>query len=179
MNKDLDLIIEDCKKGKTNAQAAIYKMFASKMLALCLRYSENKQEAEDNLQDGFIKIFKVIKSYKYRGSFEGWIRKIFITVCLKKYKKTIKIYPIEDIEIPDDGWINNNTIQSLSQEKLFKLINDLPKKYRLVFNMYVLDSYSHEDIGNILSITIGTSKSNLSRAKKLLRDKITQISKEK
>ncbi len=83
MDKDLEYIIEDCKKGKTNAQAAIYNIFAGKMFALCLRYSKNRQEAEDNLHDGFIKIFKVIKDYKYKGSFEGWIRKIFITICLK------------------------------------------------------------------------------------------------
>ena len=178
MDKDLEYIIEDCKKGKTNAQAAIYNIFAGKMFALCLRYSKNRQEAEDNLHDGFIKIFKVIKDYKYKGSFEGWIRKIFITICLKKYKKNLKLYPIEEIDIPENGWIDNDTLISLPQEKLFELINDLPYKYRLVFNLHVLDSYPHEEIGNILSISTGTSKSNLSRAKKLLRDKITQLIKE-
>lgn len=179
MNKDLGYIIDNCKKGKTNAQANLYNMFAGKMFALCIRYSINREEAEDNLQDGFIKTFKEIKKFKYKGSFEGWLRRIFITVCLKNIKKSVKLSPLNEMELPDNDWVDNKILESISQDTLFELINDLPYKYRLVFNMYVLDEYSHEEIGNILKISTGTSKSNLSRAKKILKDRISELMQEK
>ncbi len=174
MNTDLGYIIEECKRGKNGAQANLYKMFASKMFAVCMRYSESREEAEDNLQDGFIRVFEAIKNFKHNGSFEGWLRRVFVSICLKKIKKTVKLYPIDDIEIPDDNWVNSEILEEISQDKLFELINNLPYKYQLVFNMYVLDGYTHEEIGSILKISAGTSKSNLFRAKKLLRDKIVK-----
>ena len=166
----LEQLISNCKKNDTKAQSQLYKLFSSKLFSVCLKYSRNYAEAEDNLQDSFMTIFKKIEQYNNRGSFEGWIKRITINTALQRYreKSVFKIVNEENIkdvsvEIEDDD---------ISIDFLLKIIQELPDRYRLVFNLYVLDGYSHKDVAKMLSITTGTSKSNLARARSILKEKI-------
>ncbi len=167
----LDQLIQECANRKPAAQEQLYRLFAGKMFALCLKYSRNKEEAEDNLQDGFIQIFDKIKQFKNAGSFEGWMKRIIINTALQKYrdKTTLNVVydevdePVVEVEIDEEA---------ISMDELLKLIQALPNQYRLVFNMYVLDGYSHKEIAKELRISEGTSKSNLSRARVILKQKL-------
>jgi RNA polymerase sigma-70 factor (ECF subfamily) len=155
------------------AQSKVYHLFADKLFAVSLKYSKNYQDAEDNLQDSFLTIFAKIKQYKYKGSFEGWLKRITIHTAIQKYRQNS---PLEIVkEIADD--INEDEIEienlGFSVDVLLESIQQLPDRYRLVFNLYVLDDYSHKEIANLLSISEGTSKSNLSRARKILKEKLT------
>ena len=168
----LEQLIENCKKNDAKAQGQIYKLFASKLFTLCLKYSKNYAEAEDNLQDAFVTIFNKISQYKGKGSLEGWMKRIAINTALQRYRKDgvfdiINEHQIEEVsvEIDDD---------SVSIDFLLKIIQELPDRYRLVFNLYALDDYSHNEIAEMLQISIGTSKSNLSRARMILKEKIEQ-----
>ncbi|GAA3573028.1 sigma-70 family RNA polymerase sigma factor [Snuella lapsa] len=166
----LEQLIEDCKVNDTKAQGELYKLFSSKLFSVCLKYSRNYAEAEDNLQDAFLTIFNKIKQYKSKGSFEGWLKRITINTALQRYRSE-KVFnitnenTIEDYEIEIDE-------DSYSIDYLLKIIQELPDRYRLVFNLYVLDGYSHNDIAGMLDINIGTSKSNLARARQILKKTI-------
>lgn len=176
MDKNLEDIIRDCKKGDRNAFNALYNTYARKVFPICLRYSGNTAEAEDNLQEGFIIIFNKINTYKGSGSFDGWIKRIFINQCLSGHRNK-KHISYDDIyeDIPDSE--ENETIE-YEINTIIEIIQNLPTQYRLVFNMFILDSYSHSDISKELKISIGTSKSNLSRAKQIIKNKLKE-SKEK
>jgi len=136
---------------------------------VCLKYSKSYAEAQDNLQEGFLLIFDKIEQYSHKGSFDGWAKRLMINYVLQQYRKTVFLELVNDvvddanIEIEDDN---------LSLELLLKLVQELPDRYRLVFNLYVLDDYSHKEIAEMLGISTGTSKSNLARAKMILKDKI-------
>lgn len=166
----LKQLIENCKINNTKAQGELYKLFSGKLFAICLKYSRNYAEAEDNLQDAFLTIFNKIEQYKDKGSFEGWIKRITVNTALQRYR-TEKVFDIinentiEDVELEVDE-------DTVSIDYLLKIIQELPDRYRLVFNLYVLDGYSHKDIADILKINIGTSKSNLSRARLILKQTI-------
>jgi len=167
----LDQLIQRCKKNDTKAQSDLYKLFSSKLFALCLKYSKNPVEAEDNLQDAFVTIFEKMSQYKYKGSFEGWLKRIVINTALQRYRSKgvfniINENSIEDVlvEIED-----NNAIDI---DFLLLTIQELPDRYRLVFNLYALDGYSHKEIAKMLHITTGTTKSNLARARMILKNRI-------
>ncbi len=166
----LKQLIENCKINNTKAQGELYKLFSGKLFAICLKYSRNYAEAEDNLQDAFLTIFNKIEQYKDKGSFEGWIKRITVNTALQRYR-TEKVFDIinentiEDVELEVDE-------DTVSIDYLLKIIQELPDRYRLVFNLYVLDGYSHKDIADMLKINIGTSKSNLSRARLILKQTI-------
>ncbi|GAA3587933.1 sigma-70 family RNA polymerase sigma factor [Flavivirga amylovorans] len=166
----LNQLIENCKINDTKAQGELYKLFSSKLFSLCLKYSRNRVEAEDNLQDAFLTIFKKIEQYKNKGSFEGWLKRITINTVLQRYRNE-KVFDIineniiEDVELEVDE-------DTVSIDYLLKIIQELPDRYRLVFNLYVLDGYSHKDIADMLDINIGTSKSNLARARISLKETI-------
>ena len=166
----LKKLIKKCKLKDNKAQSEIYQLYAGKLFALCLKYSKNYQEAQDNLQNGFITIFDKIEQYNFKGSFEGWLKRIVINTTLQTYREKNVLNLITE-EIPEEVEIEIDEDQ-VSLELLLKLIQELPNRYRLVFNLYVLDEYSHRDIAKMLSISEGTSKSNLSRARGILRDKI-------
>lgn len=166
----LKKLIKKCKLKDNKAQSEIYQLYAGKLFALCLKYSKNYQEAQDNLQNGFITIFDKIGQYNFKGSFEGWLKRIVINTTLQTYREKNVLNLITE-EIPEEIEIEIDEDQ-VSLELLLKLIQELPNRYRLVFNLYVLDEYSHREIANMLSISEGTSKSNLSRARGILRDKI-------
>ncbi|NMH89262.1 RNA polymerase sigma factor [Flavivirga algicola] len=166
----LNQLIENCKIDDTKAQGELYKLFSSKLFSVCLKYSRNHAEAEDNLQDAFLTIFKKIGQYKNKGSFEGWLKRITINTVLQRYRNE-KVFDIineniiEDVELEVDEDI-------VSIDYLLQIIQELPDRYRLVFNLYVLDGYSHKDIAEMLGINIGTSKSNLARARQSLKETI-------
>ncbi len=164
----LNQLIENCKKHDTKAQSDLYKLFSSKLFAVCLKYSRSYAEAEDNLQDAFLTIFKKIEQYKNKGSFEGWLKRITTNTVLQRYrnKKVFNIvneHAIENTELEVDE-------DDISIDYLLQIIQELPDRYRLVFNLYVLDGYSHKDIASMLDITVGTSKSNLARARQILKN---------
>lgn len=168
----LNELIEKCKKEDIKAQGQLYTLFSSKLFSVCLKYSRNSVEAQDNLQDAFLTIFKSIGQYKHKGSFEGWMKRITVNTVLQKYRKErffeiVNENQIEDpeVEIEED---------SFSLDFLLKLIQELPDRYRLVFNLYVLDDYSHQEVAEMLGITVGTSKSNLARARMILKNKIEE-----
>ncbi|KAB1066832.1 sigma-70 family RNA polymerase sigma factor [Tamlana haliotis] len=166
----LELLIKNCKANNTKAQGELYKLFSSKLFAVSLKYSRNRAEAEDNLQDAFLTIFKKIGQYKNQGSFEGWLKRITVNTALQRYR-TEKVFDlvnenaIEDVEIEIDE-------DQVSIDYLLKIIQELPDRYRLVFNLYVLDGYSHKEIAELLDISVGTSKSNLARARMILKTTI-------
>ena len=166
----LEILIEKCKKNETQAQSELYKLFSRRLFALCLKYSRNRVEAEDVLQDSFLTIFKKIEQYDNRGSFEGWVKRITINTALQRYRSQgmlniVDESQIEDVTIEADGF-------DLSIDFLLNCVQELPDRYRLVFNLYALDGYSHKEIASMLDISTGTTKSNLARARMILKDKI-------
>lgn len=171
---DLKKLIAGCKKNERNSQEHLYNLYKDKLFALCLKYCRSKDEAQDNLQDSFITIFTKIESYKGKGSFEGWMKRITINKAIDRYKKEPFLQPIDNYQITEETNIDEDTLKvSLSQ--MLALVQDLPDRYRLVFNLYELDDYSHNEIATILKISEGTSKSNLHRAKSILKNKINAL----
>jgi RNA polymerase sigma-70 factor (ECF subfamily) len=166
----LEQLIEECKKNDVKAQSQIYKLFASKLFSICLKYSRNYAEAEDNLQDAFVTIFKKISQFKNIGSFEGWMKRIAINTALQRYRSVGVFDIVNENQIMDESIdIDEDTI---SMDFLLRIIQELPNRYRLVFNLYALDDYSHKEIAEMLNISTGTSKSNLARARMILKEKI-------
>lgn len=166
----LKKLIQKCKKGDLIAQSEVYHLFTGKLFPICLKYSRTHQEAEDNLQEAFITIFKKINQFQNKGSFEGWMKRIVINTVLQTYRQKNVLNLVEE-NYPDEVEVEINESE-VSLEFLLKIIQDLPERYRMVFNLYVLDGYSHKEISNLLGIAEGTSKSNLSRARLILKDKV-------
>ena len=167
----LDELIIQCKKQDAKAQGELYKRYSSVLFSICLRYSPNHTEAEDSLQDSFLTIFEKVDQFKDSGSFEGWIKRITVNTVLQKYRKK-RVFDIAredqspdeiDVEVEDEG---------IPLDFLLKIIQELPDRYRLVFTMYVMDDYAHKEIAEMLGISDGTSKSNLARARMILKTKI-------
>lgn len=171
----LDQLIKNCKKRDAKAQSQVYQLFAKKLYSLCLKYSRNYAEAEDNLQDAFVTIFSKIDQFKNKGSFEGWAKRITINTALQRYKSKGVFNIVNEDQIADEEVeIEEGNIPL---DFLLEIIQNLPDKYRLVFNLYVLDGYSHKEISELLNITTGTSKSNLSRGRQILKQKIEDYKK--
>lgn len=175
MAEKLDILIKGCKRGKPKSQEELYNRFASAMYGICLQYASCEADAQDILQDGFIKVFSKLEQVKNPAAFPGWIRRIMINTALEKYRSQVVVQRVEDVkeEIPvayEDGVLND-----LTCEELVTLIQTLTPKYRLVFNLYGIEGYSHQEISEALGISVGTSKSNLSRARAILQEKIKTI----
>ena len=168
----LDELIKKCNEEDAAAQSQLYKLFANKLFSLCVKYSKNYAEAEDNLQDAFVTIFKKIGQYKNKGSFEGWIKRIAINTALQRYRQTAVFNIVDEDAIGDVSVeIENDAIEL---DFLLQIIQELPDRYRLVFSLYVLDGFSHNDIASMLNINVGTSKSNLARARFILKERIEE-----
>lgn len=166
----LKKLIQDCKKGERKAQEQLYRKYSNILFGLCLKYSRNKTEAEDNLHDSFMIIFDKIDQFKFKGSFEGWMKRITVNTVLQKYRKSQYLKLVtENIEVEADVDYEYADIQLST---LLQYVQELPTKYRLTFNLYVLDGYTHKEISDLLGTSQGTSKSNLARARMILRDKI-------
>ncbi len=173
--EDLEKLINDCKAGKREAQSRLYKLYAPKLYGVCLRYSRDVTEAEDVLHESFIIIFNKIGQYSFKGSFEGWMRRIVVNNSFEKCRTRFKMQAVEDISIYESRRVENDSLDDMSTEQLLGVIRNLPPQYRLVFNMYAIDGYTHKEISEILGIAEGTSKSNLARARKILQDKVTEL----
>lgn len=154
------------------AQAHLYQLFAPKMYGVCLRYSRDATEAEDNLQDGFIKVFEKIGTFRHEGSFEGWMRRIMVNVSLEKYRKQKLLQTVDDLAVFEMPDLNDEIISSISANDLLRLIRELPPRYRMVFNLYVIEGMNHKEIAEEMRISDGTSKSNLARARTILKKQI-------
>ncbi|MCW8980064.1 MULTISPECIES: sigma-70 family RNA polymerase sigma factor [Altibacter] len=166
----LDELILQCKKQDAKAQGELYKRYSNTLFSICLKYSPNHAEAEDSLQDAFLTIFKKIEQFKDKGSFEGWMKRITVNTVLQKYRKQ-RVFDIpneEQLEAAEEEIEDAGVPLNF----LLKIIQELPDRYRLVFTMYVLDDYSHKEIADMLGISDGTSKSNLARARMILKTKI-------
>lgn len=172
----LEDLIKECIKNNREAQNELFRKYRDTLFFISLKYCRSEVDAEDNLQDTFITIFKKIKTYKNKGSFEGWMKRICIYKAIDKYKaqKPINIEIKNDI-LEDNIEIDENIDVSL--EQLLKIIQELPDRYRQVFNLYQMDGFSHKEIAKLLDISEGSSKSNFHRAKLILRDKIKAVEK--
>ena len=169
--EQINAIIEGCIKGDRKSQQVLYKMFYGKMLGVCMRYSKDKDDALDILQEGFLKVFTNLRSYTSSGSFEGWMRKIMINTSLDSIKKNkfliqgmdAKYVEASVAETTDED--QNEEYLNLSSSEIMKAIQQLSPAYRTVYSMYVVDGFSHREIAEQLGISEGSSKSNLSKAK--------------
>ena len=175
---DADLI-KGCINNDRRMQEELYTRFAPKMYAVCLRYAGNAEEAEDILQEGFIKIFKKLGSFRSEGSFEGWIRRIFVNTSIEHFRRKTYMQPISEQEENTMEGKSLSVLDSLAEKDLIHLIQELSPGYRTVFNMYVVEGYTHREIGELLGISEGTSKSQLSRAKVILQEMVKKFNDEK
>jgi len=166
----LEQLIKDCQENSIKAQEQLYRLLAPKLFAVCLKYSRSRVDAEDNLQDGFLLIFKKIGQYRFEGSFEGWAKRVMVNNVLQKYR-TEGIFEIVTENMPEEAEVEIEA-DDIPMDYLMAIIQQLPDRYRMVFNLYVIDGYSHKEIAAMLNITDGTSKSNLARARMILKEKI-------
>ena len=173
MQDELSQIIKGCSSGDRNCQSALYKLYAPAMMTVSLRYAKNRQEAEEILQNGFIQAFKFIAHFKYEGSLQGWLRKIIVNCALQKLRsqsnsrQLVSLYT-ECYNQPD----SNDVFEQLTGKELLKIVQSLPPMYRKVFNLYVFEGMKHREIAEILNISEGTSRSNLSDARAILKKSI-------
>ncbi len=176
MTSDQDLI-EGCKKGKHSAFEALYTKYAKRMMAIALRYANTTFEAEDIVQESFIKVFEKINAFENKGSFEGWLKRIVVNASINNFHKTNKEREFEDcstIELADDKAVS--VLSELSNNELMSSLKLLPTGYRTVFNLFVIEGYSHKEIAELCKINEATSRSQLSKAKVLLKEILLQHS---
>ena len=169
-------LIKRCLQNNSEAQEKLYKLYAPKMFGVCLRYAKNHMEAEDVLQEGFIKVFLHLKDYRNEGSLEGWIRRTIVNTAINFYRKSIKSskdLDIDGLEIANSD--EETVLDQLSTRELLDAIRELPDGYRIVFNLNVLEGYTHKEIGQMLSLSENTSKSQLSRARQVLQKKLKNL----
>lgn len=178
-----EAILEDCRKGKREAQERLYKQFVPVMLGVCSRYAGSRDEAEDILQEGFLKVFQNLGSYRKEGSLEGWIKRIMINHALNYLKKRRRNPYHEDIEIIQESEIirgdDNPQNDPVPAQILMSMVQSLPDGYRTVFNLFVFESYTHQEIAEALQISENTSKTQLLKARRLLQKKLMIYYKEK
>lgn len=174
-------LIESCNRGNRKSQELLYKMFYGKMLAVCMRYSRNREEAQDILHDGLIKVFSKLSSFENKGSFEGWVRRIIVNVAIDfvRSRKDFYIKQEQEFLLDDivDDTNNNAEIESLRKmraETIIELMQKLSPAYRTVFNLFAVENMQHKEIAETLNISIGTSKSNLAKAKVKLKELVEQ-----
>jgi RNA polymerase sigma factor (sigma-70 family) len=172
-------LIKACIKEDATAQRQLYHLYSRRMLGVCYRYARNEDDAADILQDAFIKVFDKIHQFKFEGSFEGWIRRIVVNTALKKYTLARYSKEVNSYEIADrfDKTEDPAVFNTLSQKDLLAMINQLPDGYRLVFNLYVIEGYQHDEIAQMLNIQPGTSRSQLVKARNMLQQQIIQLQK--
>src|SRR5690554_3645763 len=163
-------LIQACIKEDKSAQKALYDLFSAKMYFVCLRYARHEAEAQDILQDAFIKVFDKLDSYRFSGSFEGWVRRIMVNTALNYCRKSTYKYENIGIEDYQDKVVNSKAISRLSEQELLALIQQLPDGYRMVFNLYIIEGYSHKEIAEMLSISENTSRSQLAKARKWMQN---------
>ena len=169
-------IIKGCIQEDESCQRELFRRYAGKMLGVCQRYARNTGDAEDIVQDAFIKVFEKINQFKSEGSFEGWIRRIVVNTALKKYSVIRYDKEVSGYEITDrnESAMEASAYSHLHEKELLGLINNLPDGYRLIFNLFVIEGYQHEEIAQMLKIQPGTSRSQLVKARNMLKQQIMQ-----
>lgn len=150
----------------------LFREFSDEMFGVCLYYSKDYTESEDILHEGFIKIFKNISKFKHKGSFEGWMRRIMINTALEKFRKEKHLHAISNIDDHEGDFISEDIVSNITARDLISLIQQLSPKYRMVFNLYAIEGYSHKEISKMMGISEGTSKSNLARARAVLQKNV-------
>lgn len=168
-------MIEGCLRGDPHCERALFDRYAGRMMSVCLRYARETEEAEDILQEGFIKVFSHLKGFRHEGSFEGWIRRIMVTSALKYLRKARPTQELSVIEEFRESSDLPDVIGHLGEQEIHRLIRDLPDGYRAVFNLYVIEGYKHQEIAELLSIEESTSRSQLVKARKWLQEKVLAI----
>ncbi len=169
-------LVKYCINGDQKAQRMLFEMYAPKMLGVCLRYAKNKEQAEDALQDGFVKVFSNLEKFSGEGSLEGWVRRIMVNTSLDQIRKDAKLqnnvsWDDVDFKIENDSFI----LEGLMAEDLLKLINTMPQGYKMVFNLFAIEGYSHKEIALKLNISENTSKSQYSRARAYIQTKLEEL----
>lgn len=165
---DLDTILKQCKKDNKYAQQALYNWLSPKMLGVCLRYIKDRDEAEDVMQDTFVKIFTNLSSYKATGSFEGWARRIAANTALSAIRKKGNIYFERDLQVVENLSFTEEDENEINMEMVLGCMDELPLGYRTIINLYMVEEFSHQEIGDRLGITANTSRSQYSRARQAL-----------
>ncbi len=171
MADDIKYIVQECIAGKRQAQEKLYAMFSAKMFGICLRYCKNYDEAKDILQEGFLKVFSKLEQFNFAGSFEGWVRRIIVNTAIEKFRAQSKTVSLEYAPESYDE-LEEEDIPMISAAEMLAMIQDLPAQYKMVFNLYVFEKLQHKEIAEMLGITEGGSKSNLSRARAILQEKV-------
>ena len=174
-------IREGCLKNDRRYQQILYNMFSAKMFGVCLRYANEDNSAQDLLQEGFVKVFMNIDKFRGEGSGEGWVRRIFVNTAIEHYRKQVNMYALHDSEMKHYEFYEESALDVLNHADVLKMIQKLSDGYRTVFNLYVIEGYSHKEISDMMGISEGTSKSQLARARYLLQKMIsenTEISKQ-
>lgn len=167
-------LLEGCRKNNRKYQQALYSQYAPRMFAVCLRYADDRMQAEDFLQEGFVKVFTRLDQFSGEGSFEGWIRRIMVNTALQQLRREKNFPVIVDEEHAQYETQESNALDNMAADELMRLIQKLPPGYRMVFNLYVLEEYTHKEIACELGVTEGTSKSQLARARAILQKMIRQ-----
>ncbi len=172
-----DKFLHRLKRGDPLAQKQLYDQYAPKLFGIALRYAGSKEEAEDILQDAFVKIFRYIKSFENRGSFEGWLRKIVVNTAIGNYRRELRHKYQDDFDDIRESDILNYSEHDpdFTMDEILKAVQSLPKGYRTVFNLYAIEGYKHKEIAKILGIDESTSKSQYHRARKLLQKKLLEL----
>jgi len=175
INDNLSQMWEGCLQNDRKQQELLYKTLAPKMMAVCMRYANDRDEAQDILQEGFIKMFNNVHKYRGDGNLEGWIRRIMVHTAISRYRKLKPMVLVEDMA---DSHLHSSTSQNannLELKDLLKLIQQLPSVYRSVFNLYAVEGYSHQEIGNTLGISELLSRTTLYRARNILKEKLSKL----
>lgn len=173
MNNDYKELIDGCLRKNSSAQRDLYNLFAPKMLAVCRRYVTSLEVAKDLMQDGFITLFDKLSTYKGNGSFEGWVRRIFVNTALMYLRKNDALKFSDEIgEVDISNLVKNDTLNNLQAEDLMRLINSMPDGFRTIFNLYVIEGFDHAEISKMLKISEGTSRSQLSRGRAWLLERM-------
>lgn len=167
-------LIAGCLREDKHCQQVVFSRYAGKMMSVCLRYARHRMEAEDILQDGFVKVFKHLSSFQFNGSFEGWIRRIMVNTALKVCSKSA--FKKENIGMEDyqDDPVNPSIFSKLSADEIMAMVSSLPEGYRIVFSLYVVEGYSHKEIGEKLEIGESTSRSQLVKARRILQKMVLE-----
>jgi len=175
---DVERFLEGCRANDRKAQEMLYRSLASKMMAVCLRYANSQFEAEEILQAGFIKVFKNINQFAQKGSFEGWVRRIMVNTAIEACRKITILQNIDEVNESEISASQSFEIDQMEVRDLLKIIQELAIGYRLVFNMYAIEGFSHKEIAEKLNISESSSKSQLSRARIRLQEKIKKMERE-
>jgi RNA polymerase sigma factor (sigma-70 family) len=165
-------LIEGCLRGKKHCEKALFDRFAGKMMAICMRYAPDPADAEDILQESFIRVFEHLPSFRHEGSLEGWIRRIVVTSALKHLRRA---KPTQELTVQEDFKESSDVpdaITQLGEQEILRLIGELPHGYRMVFNLFVIEGYRHHEIAELLAIEESTSRSQLVKARKWLQEKL-------